>query len=444
MITRPGYYSVLSTTTDLFLRQRPALLIGLLALALRLFLILVVDPSPDFSGGDTNWYMFNGRELVTTGRTPGPLQTAPIYPVALGLVQVLIPGESDGRTFYTQAEMQAVRVLQAIMGAVMCWFVYTLTRRLFSERAGVLAAVILAISPALIIEAGSLTTESFFMFFVFGGLALYAAAQRAPTPRALVWTGAAFGLATLTRGVFLLFPLGLVLHLFLIHRARWRRLALALVVSYGLVISTWSVYNWLVWERLVIGGEGFLSLVYQGATHKASPEEADEALNLSPETADEQRDEALRKGVQKSIIENPGGWARHRARELAEAYLQPHGTVSIGGKSLKEIVRRWIADDHGSPGGLADLVREGTFWPKLALYIFHFGGLILGAAGMWVFRRRWRDLFSAYGMIGYFTAIHVVLLALPRYLFPLYPVFWMFAAALIISQWDRRNRTRPV
>jgi 4-amino-4-deoxy-L-arabinose transferase-like glycosyltransferase len=429
-----------STTTDLFLRQRPAFLIGLLALTLRLVWVLIVDPSPDFTGGDANWYMFNGRELVTTGKTPGPLQTAPIYPVALGIVQVLIPGESSGRVVYTQAEMQAVRVLQAIMGAAMCWFVYTLTRRLFSARAGALAAVLLAISPALIIEAGSLSTESFFMFFVFGGLALYVAAQQALTPRALVWTGALFGLATLTRAVFLLFPLGLVLHLFLINRAHWRRLALALVVSYGLVISTWSVYNWLAWERLVIGGEGFLSLAYQGATHKASPDEADEELDLSPENADAQRDEALREGVQKNIFENPGGWARHRARELAGAYLQPHGTVSIGGKSLKEAVRQWITDDHGSPGGLADLVREDTFWPKLALYIFHFGGLILGAAGMWVFRRRWRDLFSAYGIIGYFTAIHLVLLALPRYLFPLYPVFWIFAAALM---WDGRNRTHP-
>ena len=94
----------------------------------------MIEPSPDFRGGDANWYMFNGHELVTTGKTAGPLQTAPVYPVVLAIVQVLIPGESSGRTPYTDAEMQTVRVIQAILGAALCWFAYALARRLFSAR----------------------------------------------------------------------------------------------------------------------------------------------------------------------------------------------------------------------------------------------------------------------------------------------------------------------
>jgi hypothetical protein len=32
-----------------------------------------------------------------------------------------------------------------------------------------------------------------------------------------------------------------------------------------------------------------------------------------------------------------------------------------------------------------------------------------------------------------------VILVLPRYLFPLYPVFWIFAAAFLVTEWDRRR-----
>jgi 4-amino-4-deoxy-L-arabinose transferase-like glycosyltransferase len=436
-MTQSGYYTLPpATITVFFLRHKTVLLISLLALALRLIFILLIEPSPDFKGGDANWYMFNGRELITTGKTPGPLQTAPVYPVALGIVQVLIPGESSGRTLYTHAEMQTVRMIQAILGAAMIWFVYTLTRRLFSARVGTLAAAILAISPALIVEAGNLTTESVFMFFLFGGLAVYGIAQPDPAPRRLVWAGILFGLATLTRAVFLLFPLGLILHLWLMHRPRWRRLAAALIVSYMLVVSTWTVYNWLTWQRFVIGGEGFLSFVYQGTTNKASPQALDEELGVSPDNAHQQRQDAMREGVKENILQNPVEWAGHRVKELAGAYIQPHNTNHFKGKSFRAAASDWLREDR-TPGGLLDLTRIESFWPKLALYVFHFSGWLLGVGGLWIARRQWRSLFALYGLIGYFTAIHLVLLALPRYLFPTYPVFWVFAAALLIALWDR-------
>jgi hypothetical protein len=227
----------------------------------------------------------------------------------------------------------------------------------------------------------------------------------------------------------------------LIHRARWPRLALALLVSYGLVASTWTIYNALVWDRVVIGGEGFLSFIYQGATTKASPQELDEGLGISAENAG-QRGEAIQEGIQKNVIENPVGWIKHRVTELAEAYLQPHNTQRLKGESFRAAASDWLHHDR-SFSGLIDLTRIGSFWPKLALYIFHFGGLLLGLAGMWMLRRRWRSLFVPYAMILYFTGIHLVLLALPRYLFPVYPAYWVFASALLITVWDRRKRVRP-
>lgn len=185
-----------------------------------------------------------------------------------------------------------------------------------------------------------------------------------------------------------------------------------------------------------------LSFVYQGATSQVSPEEMDAQLRPSPENDQQNREDVLRQRIEQSIRRDPLGWAVHRVKELGAAYLQPHNTAYFEGESIRAAASHWLRRDR-SPGGLIDLTRIAAFWPKLVLYLFHWSGLLLGLAGMATARRGWRTLLPLYGMVIYFTGIHVVLLALPRYLFPLYPVFWMFGAAFLVTQWDRRRSAQP-
>lgn len=428
-----GYYTVRPLPkTRHFLGAHPALALFLLALALRLAFVLIIEPSPVFEGGDTNWYMQNGRDLVTTGKTAGPLQTAPLYPLLTGVAQVIVPGgPTEGRA-YNDGEMQLLRVTQAILAAVLVASVYRLAARLFSARAGWLAGLIAAISPSLIIEAGNLITEGVFLCFIFGGLALYARALDGERTAPYAAAGALFALATLTRAVFLLFPLGIIAHLWLVRRRAWARPALALLIAYTALLAPWTVYNLAVWDRLVIAGDGLLGFVHQGATGKASPRDVDADLGLAPGDASANRQEALRARIRESIFDDPAGWAAHRVKELGGAILQPHNTVYFPGESIRDAVADWLREDR-TVSGLRDLTRIEAFWPKLALYIFHYAGLLLGAAGMVWARRRWRALLPLYGVAAYFLGIHLVLLALPRYLFPLYPVLWMFAAAWLVE-----------
>lgn len=418
----------------------------MVALVLRLIFVLIVEPDPDFSGGDTNWYMANGRQLVAHGKTLGPLQTPPLYLVFVGVIQVAIPGEAFPGYTYTDAEMQAIRLMQAVLGTAVCLWVSLLARRVFSDRVGWLAGGIMAVSPTLVLEAGNLTTEGLFLFFMFAGLAFYtyatASVLHPPTPRAMVAAGVAFGLATLTRAVFLTFPLLAVVHLFLIWRAHWRRLALALLLSYTAVVSTWTVYNLVVWQRLIIGGQGFMGSMYKGVEGQADPEAIDTQIGVNPDASHAERETALREAVADSITRDPAGWITHRVKELATAYLQPHNTVRHGGKSIKSAAADWLRHDR-TPGGLIDLTHIKAFWSKLALYVFHFAGLILGAGGMLLVWRRWRTLLLLYSVIAYFTGIHLVILALPRYLLPVYLVFWIFAAALIVHWWQDRRSNVP-
>lgn len=427
--------------TSVLKNHRALVALILIALLLRLALVLVLDPSPDFSGGDTGWYMENGRDLVLTGKTAGPLPTAPLYPVFVGIVQAIIPGQHSSGERYAYADMQTVRVIQAALGAMMCLFVFVLGSRLIARRAGWIAAYAAALSPALILEAGHVATEQMFLFLMLGALAYYATIHAQSTSRTIALVGAMLGLATLTRAVFLLFPLGIVLHLFLTHRVRWLRLSVALLVTYGAIVSTWTVYNLIVWDRFVIGGEGLLSFVHQGAEGKASPEEYDASLGVTGPDDSANRQDRIRSGIRDNVLEAPLSWAAHRVKELVAAYLQPHNTNYFPGASIRDAAQDWLRDDR-TLRGLRDLTRIEAFWPKLALYLFHFAGLLLGGLGMLALRRRWRDLLPLHGVILYFTAIHFILLALPRYLFPMYPIFGIFAASVLSQVWGRLTARR--
>ncbi len=407
------------------------------ALILRLFFVWVIEPAPNLSGGDANWYMRTGHDLVTTGVTDGPMQPPPLYPIALGVVQVLISGSPAPGSYYTHAELQTARTLQSVLGALLCVIVYWLGRRLFSERVGRLTGGVLAISPALILDVGHIASENLMLPLFFGGLALYAYTLEHPTMRRMAAVGALFGLATLTRAAVLAFPLLLVAHLFLQARTHWRRWALALLLSYSALVSTWTVYNVIVWDRVVVGGEGILAFLYQGTRGQLSPYELDSELGISAENDREDRAQKLKEQVEATIFGDPLGWATYRAKELAKAYAQPHNTNHFGGPSIRSTAWAWLRTDR-SLAGLRDIVRTRSFWPKFTLYIFHYAGLGLGLLGMIASRRRWKALLPLYGVVLYFSTLHFALLALPRYLFPTYAAFWLFAAA-----WVTRRRAQP-
>src|SRR5438477_1372583 len=74
-------------------------------------------------------------------------------------------------------------------------------------------------------------------------------------------------------------------------------------------------------------------------------------------------------------------YVKLRAANLFGAYLQPHNTEYFPGESLKDVALTWLSSDR-SLTELAALTRKDAFWPKLALYIFHFWALGFGLAGI--------------------------------------------------------------
>lgn len=405
-------------------------------------------------GGDSGWYLANGFALVA----------------GVDRVQVAIPGTPDGKIgidlsglpappvyltfigFWRQflgpeAAVIVIRLLQALMSVCLCYFAYRLAWLVAGDvRTGLLAAAVLAVSPVFVMEPAQILTETLYMFLLTAGLWVYMlAVQRDHAQQAFsferrwILAGIILGLATLTRAVLLLFPLGLVVHLILV--LGWRKAVLrglTLMLAYGLVVSTWTVVNKVKYDRWVIGAQGFSAFLFIGASDQGwqGPEQTDANLAqaagvvgaLPTDPAEQQQ---LYGSAASSIIgSNPLRWVSHRTTELIGALLQPHGTVFFPGDSLKDMAAAWGRNDR-SLTGLIGLTQGDAFWPKLAIYSFHYVGMLAGLVGIWLTRRNWRITLPLVGLMGYTLLVHFVLDAIPRYLFPLDLFFWVFGAATI-------------
>lgn len=423
-------------------------LILALALLLRLAYALPLDRAAPYTdpGGDSGWFLANGYALVTgfddgyltrLDGEPFPivlrnLPTPPLYLLFVGFWQAILPPETA---------LLLIRVVQAVLGTLTCYFAFRLARAAAGDsRAGLIAAGALAVSPAFIVESAQIATETLYIALVTGALALYV--ERRTRPAALVAVGALLGLATLTRAVLLLFPLALLPHLLLADgwRAGLRRAGLVLLV-YALVVSTWTVYSRARWERWVIAGEGFAAFLYLGASDAGwqGGSRVDEglALELPAETEDQQA--VYRERAAALISADPAGYVRRRVERLAEAYLQPHGTLVYSGPSLRRLLADWLAAER-TLAGLGAVAGSEHFWPKLALYVFHYTALVGGLIGLWLTRRRWRWTLPPALFIAYTTAAHLALEALPRYIFPTEVLWWVFAAAALVAGYDVLRR----
>ena len=465
-------------------RSRALWLILALGLALRLLYGLAQDPLKPYgiTGGDDPWYLAMSLALVTDA-PPGMVVNGfaadiakmgqpPVFFLAAGIPQTLLP---------PGPAVQVLRVVQALATTAVAFFACGLAVRLVeglpgdharrAQLAGLIAALALALSPALIIEAAEVKTESLFIFFVTGGVWAYVEAvanrrrphpptpsplgeggtssahstpssfpspmERGPRGEVLWWllAGLLLGLATLTRAVFLAFPLALVVFALVAlgWRAGWKR-ALLLLAVYAAVVLSWTAYNLVRYQRLVVAGEGLGSFIYLGAAGWDDPERVDQRLDeVLGEAGNGGRDQGDFLDAAGSTIgaDLPGYLAR-RVGELSEAILQPHNVSVFGGESLRALVAEWWAGGRNL-NGLTALVQADAFWPKLLLYVVHYAGLLLGVAGVFLTWRSWRAGLPMLGYIGYTLLVHLFLLALPRYLFPVMPFVWVFAAAVMAT-----------
>ena len=141
------------------------------------------------------------------------------------------------------------------------------------------------------------------------------------------------------------------------------------------------------------------------------------------------------------IASDPLGFVLLRARRVAEAYLQPFGTVTVGvvlgGESIKAMLVQ------GSGHSLREVVTLPAFWPKLWIYILHFGSIAMAVwYSLWRWRK-WREWSLFVIILLYFSGVYAFLTIIPRYLFPIMPLFILLAVGVLVDFRWNESEDRP-
>ncbi|MGB1285138.1 MAG: ArnT family glycosyltransferase [Aggregatilineales bacterium] len=406
-------------------------LILCLAVMLRIAHLQTYDPASVveiYGGGDSNYYVNVGRTLVdgTVDYSDAPIAAAPLYLLISGFIQRFLPARDS---------IIALWLFHTLILTLCCYFMYRLGYRLTDDvRVGLVAAAAFATSVSSIGDTARILTEPIYIFFVLCSLTLYVDGYLNENHSilrrrlSLLFVGMLLGFATLTRAVIMLFPAGIVIHMLMLRR--WKDI-IPFLLAFFFIAGSWTAYTSSYFTWTVFGSDQFFPALWRGAVEEdSSPVEND--ILRGEESYSEQ--------TVNIITQSPLDYLKLRIRELSGSYLQPYGTLGFGSDTLKTRAGAWVNSGF-SPSVFMELIRADGFLPRLLIYIWHYVALIGGLIGMWLTRHRWRLSLPLIGFIAYTTLLHLVVLALPRYIYPTYPVYWIFASVTLVAIWDAaRNR----
>jgi Dolichyl-phosphate-mannose-protein mannosyltransferase len=226
----------------------PLALIAITAVGLGLRAYYAQATIPPGPHGDPAFYHETARALAaghgyigshTLGTVGATAEHPPLYSSLVATITWLgAKGEASQRL-----------IASLICGAAFIPVMGYLGRRVAGRRVGLLAALIAAVTPTLIVAQGSGESEA--LFGVFVGLILLSTYRLSDRPnlREAPLCGLWIGLAALTRSdalFFLLLPLLVVLRS--ARPKKWRTLAAVMGIT-GIVLAPWVVRNWAQFGR---------------------------------------------------------------------------------------------------------------------------------------------------------------------------------------------------
>ena len=323
-------------------------IVVLVALAVRLIYALSLEP---------RIFWFDGREYSALAesilggagyRNPEGLPTAfwpPGYPVFMAGIYAL-----------SGVSVTAVRIVQSVLGAILCLLVYAIAARLIGRRPAILAAAITALYPLLIYTAGAVYPVTLQALLIAAVVLLVVQAVSTGGRAHAVAAGLLGGYATLTAASALP-AMGLVAvwMFFASDRARpaaSRRRGLTLAVLFLvpllLVVGNWTVRNARVMGSPVLvsanGGGNFWLGNYPGVTastgNRMTPEMDAERRAITQQNPDEiARDRAFYARGMEHVRSDPGRFVMlslSKALNLWRIYPQP-GTEDRPGHDLERL-----------------------------------------------------------------------------------------------------------
>ena len=418
-------------TPDPFARRLA--LIGLAALAIRIIYLLEL----------------RGESLVAV-----PIGDGWVYDA---WAQAIVRGEPQGRAFYQTPlypyllaaiysvfgdDLWIVRGVQVACGAASCVLLGIAGRQFFSDRIGLVSAVLLAIYPWAIFADGLIQKSSLDALLITSTLACLGTFAATTRPRWIVAAGLAAGAFALNRETGrLLYPV-VIAWLVLGWRAvmpvrtrlAWSAAFLAAVAAVHLPVA---VHNFRATGAIFLTttqlGPNFYIGNHTGASGIYEPlapgggsaeRERDDAVRLAEAAAGRALSPAdvsrfwLRRSFD-DIRNDPGAWLRLTGRKL----LLTLNAAEIADTESIEVYR-----EHSNLLALTAWIDFGLVFP-------------LAVFGFWQSRREWRRLSVLYAVLAVLLLAVAAFFVLARYRFPAVPVLLMFSACGLVSLAELRRES---
>lgn len=395
---------------------RGAMVFGF-ALLTGLAMVFVVSGRQSFvnEAGDPYEFGAMGQSLAAGSGFEGfgtlIKRRAPLYPLVIGGVYKL---------FGTHE--RAVMTLQCLFFAATCALVYSIGKKLFNERTGLLAALACALHPMLLRYVASLHLESQLTFLFTLVLWLMVRFWHKPTVVNGALIGVAAGLASLTKAVALPYPILFAAGVTLaVRSSRQRGQAvqlpwpglLVMLVATGATILPWTIRNYQVTGHVVPISSGTSDAFLRGFIFSRT-----EFITLEkpPYTDAENESNAYFRSL--------------AAAEGTEWQRDDYETDQI----LNAEAKRRVLDE---PLGVVrkSVVGVFTFWYQmtslknsLLALVTALGGWFLAVLGWRRARREDRPAWLLFLPIMYLNAMLALLLALGRYSVPILPALMIMAA----------------
>ena len=409
---------------------------ALLALVVRLAYLAQLQGSPLLSGlmGDSRQYDAWAQQIAG-GDWIGTqvFYQAPLYPYGLAVVFALA-GHSLG----------LVRVIQAVLGAASCVLLGLAGRRFFSDRAGVIAALLLAVYPPAFFFDGLIQKSSLDIFLITLLLALT-------------------GEFTARRHWTWLAAMGLVAAAFMLNRENARVLIPAIGAWLWIGFRDVPVRRRAAWVAVFIGaslavllpvgyrnyqvgGEFLVSTSQLGPNFYIgnNPHASGTYEPLVPERGDTifEREDATRLASAAAGRALSAGEVSDYWLSLSFAYIrtQPMHWLGLMGKKVLLTLNAAELPDTESIEAYA-----GDSRILRALLWLNFGVMLpLAVFGVWVARAGWRRQLILYGMFASLAMTVAIFYVVARYRHPLVPIVLLFAAAGLSGLIDmRQGRIEP-
>jgi 4-amino-4-deoxy-L-arabinose transferase-like glycosyltransferase len=357
------------------------------------------------------------RGVLSSHRGPG-------YPGFLAIIYLLF-GAGENRLFF-------VRLIQAVLGASLAPLTWWLSKSAgFNERVSRTASIWIAFLPILVVFPLALASENLFIFLLTIALALTLLAEEREHPAAYFFTGLAFGLTALVRSIVAGY---LVLVIVWILRKNHDRRVIVrsaglLVAGFALITIPWMVRNTLLhgqfsWLETSLGYNLYLGYHPESTgTFKYGI-----SLDLLPILDDAERNSLGMEGFKQFVQADPG----------RVPWLMVRKAGYLWGLETRAITYFYSNGLLGAlPAGVLGLLFALAILPFMIVAPLSVAGAICGTSS--------RSKLFLISFVIYYTVIHMLVLAEPRFSVPFLPILCIFAAyGLLVKPWRQAARTRRV